>query len=432
MNKTFDTKKIYLIVILLSIVQSILFYILFPNKLGHGFGNLFFLSLWEEDPGHDFYYCMGMCREHLQYDKSYMFPYPPLHVFMYYFANFLSTIKDKTPLQMSYTDSCMAFSLNETAKGLNLALSILIPLILVILVIDYANKRNNGKMTWSTYSVCLTSFFSSGCFIGIICGNSICLTMLFTAFFLLNYNDSNSSIRKLSIISLAIAINHRPYVAIFFLLLLFDKRYKEVIKLFLISGLLFVISIFLLPGNVIKNFNDFLNQLFGFYGIRDKFVGFASLMQILDEIIEDLLYIKIKLEYIVLFPFVIYVILLLVASLCCKTYWKRVLAILLVMTLVTTNFIYILCFFSIPLAMFLIEENTLSKKNVLYFILFLIALSPYSIVEFISLPIGIDAFRSQCVTIILLIIGLLIIIEYKKNIILLFNSFITNQIKKKY
>lgn len=71
-------------------------------------------------------------------------------------------------------------------------------------------------------------------------GNIIILSMIFTMFFIFFRDADNKILRELSYISLALAAGIKLYPAIFGLLLLFEKKYKDAVRL-IIYGIIAVV-----------------------------------------------------------------------------------------------------------------------------------------------------------------------------------------------
>lgn len=69
-------------------------------------------------------------------------------------------------------------------------------------------------------------------------GNIIYLAVINSIFFLVNYQSENKIIREMSFIALAIAAALKGFPALLGILLLYDKRHKEAIRL-IVHGVIF-------------------------------------------------------------------------------------------------------------------------------------------------------------------------------------------------
>ena len=80
-------------------------------------------------------------------------------------------------------------------------------------------------------------------------GNIVSLAVAFTVFFVFFKDSESKAVREISYICLALAAGLKLYPAIFGLLLLFDKKYKEAIRL-VIYGILAVVIPFILINTI--------------------------------------------------------------------------------------------------------------------------------------------------------------------------------------
>ena len=80
-------------------------------------------------------------------------------------------------------------------------------------------------------------------------GNVVSLAVAFTAFFVFFRDSESKAVREISYICLALAAGLKLYPAIFGLLLLFDKKYKEAIRL-VVYGILAVVIPFILISTI--------------------------------------------------------------------------------------------------------------------------------------------------------------------------------------
>lgn len=80
-------------------------------------------------------------------------------------------------------------------------------------------------------------------------GNVVSLAVAFTAFFVFFRDSESKAVREISYICLALAAGLKLYPAIFGLLLLFDKKYKESIRL-VVYGILAVVIPFILISTI--------------------------------------------------------------------------------------------------------------------------------------------------------------------------------------
>ncbi len=95
-------------------------------------------------------------------------------------------------------------------------------------------------------------------------GNLIMLAAVLTMFFVFNRNSKNKYIREISYISLAVAAGLKLYPAIFGLLLLFDGKYKQAVRL-AVYGIVFIFVPFVFYGGI-SAVADFIENATSFSG----------------------------------------------------------------------------------------------------------------------------------------------------------------------
>ncbi len=174
--------------------------------------------------------------------------YPPLCLLIFKILGFLIPEelidlpnKQRTLLQLD--ESCMM---------LYFLFACICILSMTTLINSYVNKLNwqNSKEKKSYHTV--LSFLLIISYPVMYCierGNIVILSMIFTMFFVFFRDSDNKVLRELSFISLAIAAGIKLYPAIFGLLLLFDKKYKEAGRL-IIYGIIAVIFPFIFFINI--------------------------------------------------------------------------------------------------------------------------------------------------------------------------------------
>jgi hypothetical protein len=108
----------------------------------------------------------------------------------------------------------------------------------------------------------LALMFSGIYLYALYAGNLVVLITAFLIFFLVNYKNRSVFIREMSVLSLALAVAVKPYLAFMAILLLFDREYKLLIRAAIYSFLLVFVPFFFvdLPPGVYAN------------GIMDKFL----------------------------------------------------------------------------------------------------------------------------------------------------------------
>ncbi len=102
-------------------------------------------------------------------------------------------------------------------------------------------------------------------------GNTTMLTLALTMFFLLFRDNRNPLVREFSYASLAFASGLKIYPAVFGLLLLFEKRYKDALRLIIYGLLIFVLPAIIICISDHITIIDMLSSVFGnFSNFSDK------------------------------------------------------------------------------------------------------------------------------------------------------------------
>ena len=235
------------------------------------------------------------------------------------------------------------------------------------------NKKISYPLS-NVLSFCLIA--NAGLLASLVRGNLLTVALLFTTMFVLYNNSGNKIIREFSFVSLAIAFNIKPYVAVYGFILLAEKRYKDAIKTCIYALLLFFIPFMFLKGSYIENIKIFFNLLFNFGGRSSSMIGLKSFINLLLRIIGKIMKIELSTNRVGSILSVLFSIVLLIFSFKNIKKWERVMLLTLIMMMASTNFGYILAFMLIPATMFLCEENEVNSYNIVYLFSFVFLMAP--------------------------------------------------------
>lgn len=204
-------------------------------------------------------------------------------------------------------------------------------------------------------------------------GNILFIALALSTISILTYKDKKKTI--LSLLCLALAINVKPYLVILILPYLFDKRYKDLKILVILSSLFFFIPMLLLGGlqdipallSNMLNLED-MNQGSGIFGYK---IGLGNTAELLAYIAGSnlnnhaLLVVKIILSIVLLY-----------SAKASRHQWERVSALILILLMfLNTSWIYNALYFSIPLVLILNDEEK-SKKTMYFLLLLFLILVP--------------------------------------------------------
>lgn len=362
--------KIFIIANLLALFESIIYTFLVNDS------SYFSIGQMNTDPGGDFYLSLLFSSKLTPY-KYDTFPYPPFIVLFCYIMNFICHDNILQMIEgMSWADARLkVYSEIFAFKNANLILSIIVILILAFTLSNYIVK--NKKLGYPLSNLLsFTLIANAGLLASLVRGNLLTGALLFTTIFVL-YNDcENKAIRDFSLISLAIAFNIKPYVAIFGFILLAEKRYKDAFKVCILAILMFFVPFIFLKGSIIENISTFFNLLLNFGGRGFSMIGFKSFINLILRIIGKIVNLELSTNRIGSLLSIIFSLVLLAISFRKIKKWQRIMLLTLIMMMASTNFGYILAFMLIPATLFLCEEDEMNPYNVIYIFSFIFLLAP--------------------------------------------------------
>lgn len=175
-------------------------------------------------------------------------------------------------------------------------------------------------------------------------GNIVILAALATAFFLFNYQSENKIKKIFSLITLSFAMALKPLPIIFLLLLLFEKRYKDIL---ITSGVAILISLicFLCLGGL-NNIPLYFRNII----IHQAIYGYVS------------------------YPFTNLIAFLTLFMFFFKEHWKKCFAVvLLILTCVPRGYNFLFLF---PVIIMFLNKEKFSKIDILFGIIFIFLITP--------------------------------------------------------
>ncbi len=221
-------------------------------------------------------------------------------------------------------------------------------------------------------------------------GNTVIITIVFLFIYLFYYNSENKILRELALICLACAAAMKLYPAVFGLLLLSDKKFKEAFRAIAYGVLLFAVPFLFMGGlgeipTMLKNSltlnSDTLTGSTGF-GYGFKVNATSSIGCIFDWLFGRSYFVYIKMAVYFLVG------ILMGSSFFLKSRWKKIASLALIVILMPDfSFIYNVIYLLPVLVMFIVDNKgkKLTPFSFLYTMCFVGAFAP--------LPYG-DIFRS--------------------------------------
>ena len=149
-----------------------------------------------------------------------------------------------------------AFALRESQTGQFLLVLFLLFNVLPLAYLLYRRYRGSEVEKLLFVGITLTS----GPYLYLLeRGNILLLTFWLTFFFVLLYRSQTVWIRELALLALALAAATKLYPAVFGLLLVMDKRYKEAVRCAVYGLLIFFLPVFSFQG--IRTLAEFIQNL---------------------------------------------------------------------------------------------------------------------------------------------------------------------------
>lgn len=275
-----------------------------------------------------------------------------------------------------------AFAMKGTQAGLvSLLLFIIISIFSLFIAIDYCKKGNNieKKIFLGITLLSMPFLFQFER------QNLIIFSLIFLMAFIFLKDNTNIIVREIALISLACSACIKFYPAIFGLILIKEKRFKEAFRAIIYGVVIFILPFFIFGGigklnDLIKNIlftnKDTLSVGFGLKVDMINLIRTFGFILKLDEI--NVINFATKFNYLVIalsIPATIYL----------KSKWKSVT--LLTCVIVATpsfSWIYNLIYFIIPIMMFLDTKESRGKSDYFFLIPFITILIPVISGVFIS------------------------------------------------
>ncbi len=206
-------------------------------------------------------------------------------------------------------------------------------------------------------------------------GNCALVALALTMFFVFFRNSENKYIRELSYILLAIAAGIKIYPAVFGILLITDKKYKEAARLAVYGVILFFLPFFFYDG--FGSIKDIYHNLIEFNNNKSSFnIGNVSIT-IIAFIAEFLGLDKDFWLTVGNTLFVITETLAVAAVFLLPKSWQKAAAIVyLIMNISAVSDTYNVIFYLIPFILFLTQKDGFRKVDIIYFLMFALLMIP--------------------------------------------------------
>ena len=250
---------------------------------------------------------------------------------------------------------------------------ILVSLMTHMIIADYYKKRNHVVLAFST-------MFSYGYIFAVERGNIILLSMATALFFMLYKDSPRAWVRELALLSLAVSANLKLYPAVYGVMLLYNKRWKEAIRAIIYGVLLFVLPC-LIFNNGLGNIRCFIDNVKHFSGtleLKNLGTSFDKILYSFCEMGKRWLGIPIPSDFF-LGPVLTINRIVLPVCLACGLFmpkqWQKCLCCTLGIILFSNQGIYGTVFLTLPAVMFFKEEKRFTRDNIAPFIGFVLGIA---------------------------------------------------------
>jgi len=244
------------------------------------------------------------------------------------------------------------------------------------------------------YLFCFIILFSAPVLFLFERANIVFVALIFLMIFSFFKDNKNSIIREIAIISLAISIGIKLYPVLFALLLIKEKRFKDVIRLAVYLAVVFILPLFAIGG--LSQITLVFKNIYNTSDIHLEWgVGYSvnilnitrSFFAILGNFGNSPIILGKLFSFVILFLglFSIFV---------SRSKWKTVAFLTLLMILVPSiSYEYVLIFMIIPLIMFLDREGVAAPIDYLYLTCFVMIFIPFTLnkIDFINSGFGVRA-----------------------------------------
>lgn len=318
--------------------------------------------------------------------------YPPLCILIF---RLFSKMIDPDLVSTRFEQRTL-LQLDELCMMIYFLFAIICILSLCRLIESYINIKNNGKFKLQAAIISFMVIISYPVMFCLERGNILILSVVFAMFFIFFKDSPNPVIRELSYIALACSAAIKLYPAIFGLILIIEKKYKDALRLILygiiivafpivfflddfktttasITSLLQISALPIADEETTSVFMKLIKNLLSFATNKKSSLNFSSVS------VQNFIF-MLNLENGGTVAKVVCVITEAIAAFCAfktKSEWKRVfLLCYLMLNIPSASNSYALSFLLIPFIIFLFGTEKREKADRLYMVAFALLLTP--------------------------------------------------------
>jgi hypothetical protein len=238
----------------------------------------------------------------------------------------------------------------------------------------YACYKLYGDSSKWAFGAILPLFFSSIFLFSFERGNLIMLAAVFVTVYFKYYNSNSKILKHIAFIALACAASFKVYPAIFGLLLLYEKRFKDTFWLILYGVAAFILPFFFFKGGI-SNINPLLENVqlqteayrigysvFARFGLNYLGIPFGSIYT------SDPTYIG-------------YLLAVLSVIVACfhQKFWKKIMLLLCVCIMIPVNSALYTGLYLFPAIVLMLADKSFENGNLFYYLAVLFYLTPINL-----------------------------------------------------
>ncbi|MBR0146349.1 MAG: DUF2029 domain-containing protein [Eubacterium sp.] len=272
-GKTFETKKVYIILSLITLVSATLALLISNGKL---FQVLFFID--PDDTGMDFFHSLIETHTRKPYTQ-YGVIYPPLANLFFYLLQLFVPDSLKADWPATHDDSKLIVGTGEDVRLMQSTMVLFLMFLILTLFVISVMIHSCTKSYLLTF--CLV--FSAGTFQAVERGNLILLAFVLIFYFIKHYEDERRLTRELALIALACAFGLKLFPAAFGILLLKKGHFAAAGRAILYAILVTLLPLFFFEG--FDGISAWMKTLFDFRTVDNATSSGTSVMSVLSAVI---------------------------------------------------------------------------------------------------------------------------------------------------
>lgn len=356
--------------VILSLISIIIIFCCFYVSHGLLFDEFFFED--SRDTGMDFFHSIEFLKGDDPY-FSFFTLYPPLANLLFKLIYHLIpyTVTDLWPDQKVGPVYLRATEFDLRTYQSTMLCFIFYILLTALFLHYFIYKRFSDKKEHIKFGLYISILFSYGFITGIERGNIIVFSVVSLLFFIINYDSEEPASRELSLALLAVSAGMKIYPALYGILMLKEKKWKQSFRTIVYGILFFFLPFFAFKGGAIANFKRWIYILSYVTGTEGSSRA-DQVARVIWDLTGKIWLIPAHLKIIKMMIMTALIFGIVFAD---KRH-KTAMYISALIYMMTGQSFYLLSFFLSSLLLFFEEEEKIGKENIIYFILLMMLILP--------------------------------------------------------